>query len=85
MDKLKWGDDKAVLAWMAHHHQHLEQKIMAYTKSCVAQEVIQVLTAGGNTARVGAAGIVEGLARAYEVMSPADRAQLKEAILAALK
>lgn len=85
MDELKWGDDKAVLAWMAHHHQHLEQKIMAYTKSCVAQEVIQVLTAGGNTARVGAAGIVEGLARAYEVMSPADRAQLKEAILAALK
>ena len=58
---------------------------MAYTKSCVAQEVMQVLTAGGNTARVGAAGIVEGLARAYVDMDPDERAQLKDAILAALK
>ena len=84
MDEMKWVDDKAVLTWMAHYHQHLEEKILAYTKSCVAQEVIQVLTAGGNTARVGAAGIVEGLAQAYGVMSPEERAQLKEAILAAL-
>ena len=84
MDELKWVDDKAVLTWMAHYHQHLEEKILAYTKSCVAQEVIQVLTAGGNTARVGAAGIVEGLGQAYGLMNPDERAQLKEAILAAL-
>lgn len=85
MGDAQWEDDKIVLTWMAQHHRALEEKILAYTKSCVAEEVVQVLTAGGNTARVGAAGIVEGLARACEKMSPGERADLKEAIFAALK
>jgi acetyl-CoA carboxylase / biotin carboxylase 1 len=84
MDEAKWADDKTILHWMAYSHHHLEEKILAYTKSCVAQEVIQVLTAGGNTAKVGAAGIVEGLAHTYRVLDAVERAKLKEAILFAL-
>jgi acetyl-CoA carboxylase/biotin carboxylase 1 len=85
MGDVQWDDDKTVLTWMAQHHRALEEKILAYTKSCVAEEVVQVLTAGGNTARVGAAGIVEGLARAGEKMNPEERAELKAAVFAALK
>jgi acetyl-CoA carboxylase/biotin carboxylase 1 len=80
-----WNDDKMVLSWMAHHHHILEEKILAFTKSCVAEEVLQVLTAGGNTARVGAAGIVEGLAKACAAMSPNEKEQFKNAVLNALQ
>ena len=44
----------------------------------VVQEVVQVMTAGGNTARVGTRGIVEGLSRAMELMSPEDCENVKQ-------
>jgi len=73
-----WDEDKAVLAWMAEHYSDLEQNIVTYTKEIVIQEVVQVMTAGGNTARVGTAGIIEGLGRALENMSPEERQNVKQ-------
>jgi hypothetical protein len=73
-----WNDDKAVLSWMAEHYSNLEQKIVAYTKEIVIQEVVQVMTAGGETARVGTAGIIEGLSRAMQQMSPEERQNVKQ-------
>lgn len=78
MSKDVWSDDKVVLAWMAQHYNDLEQKIVSYTKEIVIQEVVQVMTAGGNTARVGTAGIIEGLGRALEKMSPEERENVKQ-------
>lgn len=73
-----WDDDKAVLSWMAEHYSYLEQQIVAYTKEIVIQEVVQVMTAGGETARVGTAGIIEGLSRALEQMPPDEREKVKQ-------
>ena len=73
-----WNDDKVVLAWMAEHYADLEKKILTYTKNIVVQEVVQVMTAGGNTARVGTAGIIEGLAMALQRMSPEEQQQVKQ-------
>jgi hypothetical protein len=63
---------------MAEHYSNLEQKIVAYTKEIVIQEVVQVMTAGGETARVGTAGIIEGLSRAMQQMSPEERQNVKQ-------
>jgi acetyl-CoA carboxylase/biotin carboxylase 1 len=73
-----WDDDKVVLSWMAEQYNFLEQKIIAYTKNVVIQEVIQVMTAGGNTAKIGTAGIVEGIGQAMQKMSPEDQKNLKQ-------
>jgi hypothetical protein len=74
MTQEQWQeDDKVVLLWMAEHHADLEQKIAAYTKEVVAAEVIQVMTAGGNTSQIGIAGIMEGLSQGLEKLSPEER------------
>ena len=81
----KWDDDRTVLSWMAQNNETLEQNVVQYTKSCVVQEVFQVMTAGGNTARVGTQGIVEGITQAFASMSPEAREEFKTSILAALQ
>ena len=73
----KWIDDKQVLQWMGEKHQLLETKVVEFTKHCVAQEVVQVMTAGGQTAKIGTMGIIEGLSMAYEKMSDEDKAAFK--------
>jgi acetyl-CoA carboxylase/biotin carboxylase 1 len=84
MGKDDWSNDKKVLSWMADHHAELEQKVLSYTKECVVQEVLQVMTAGGNTARVGASGIVEGLVRACESMTGEEKNEFKKMLADAL-
>jgi acetyl-CoA carboxylase/biotin carboxylase 1 len=74
----QWDDDKMVLQWMAENHGVLEQNILAFTKETVVNEVFQVMTGGGNTARVGTAGIVEGIGRALQQMSPEDQQSLRQ-------
>jgi acetyl-CoA carboxylase / biotin carboxylase 1 len=81
---LAWNDDKAVLSWMGASYKVLENKILLYTRDVVAQEVLQVITAGGNTAKVGLAGIVEGIRIALEKMPIEDREQARQTILDAL-
>jgi len=73
-----WDDDKVVLSWMAEHYSDLEQKIVNYTREIVAQEVIQAMTAGGNTARIGTAGIIEGVGRAIQQMPPDEQQAVKQ-------
>lgn len=79
-----WDDDKAVLSWMAESYSELEQRILMYTKEIVIQEVVQVMTAGGNTARIGTAGIVEGLERAMQTMDPEQKQMVKQMLLQVL-
>mmetsp|Transcript_38290 Transcript_38290/g.56396 ORF Transcript_38290/g.56396 Transcript_38290/m.56396 type:complete len:1127 (-) Transcript_38290:624-4004(-) len=73
-----WDDDKVVLTWMAENHENLQQKVVDLTKECVVQEVFQMMTAGGNTAKIGIGGLVEGVSRAYAAMNTDDRANLKD-------
>jgi acetyl-CoA carboxylase/biotin carboxylase 1 len=80
----QWSDDKAVLVWMAENNEELEQKVLTYTKECVVQEVLLVLTAGGNTGRIGTAGIIEGISRACAALPAEMRAQFKKDLLNAL-
>ena len=78
MNEKLWKDDKVVLSWMAGHYTELEKKIAAYTRDIVAQEVIQVLTAGGGTARIGLAGIVEGISKSLEMLPHDEREQVRK-------
>lgn len=84
MSETLWADDKVVLSWMAGNYGELENKILAFTRNVVAQEVMQVMTAGGNTARIGLAGIVEGISKALEKMSVEDRERARKLLLEAL-
>jgi len=80
-----WNDDKAVLSWMAQHHEALENKIVELTKNCVVEEVFMVMTAGGNTAKVGTSGIVEGIAKALGTMSVEDQSDVKQRLKSVLQ
>lgn len=73
-----WSDDKVVLSWMAEKHSTLEQKILEFTRDVVAQEVLQVLTSGGGTARVGLAGIAKGISLALERLPPDERENARQ-------
>jgi acetyl-CoA carboxylase/biotin carboxylase 1 len=84
MTEAFWNDDKIVLSWMAGSYGELEQKILTYTKDVVVQEVLQVMTAGGNTARIGLSGICEGLSKALEQLKPEERENARQKLLAAL-
>ena len=84
MKKEDWNNDHIVLQWMADQHAQLEQKVLAWTKECVVSEVVQVLTAGGNTARIGASGIVEGLVKACEKMDLTEKDKFKKMLVDAL-
>mmetsp|Transcript_14027 Transcript_14027/g.20077 ORF Transcript_14027/g.20077 Transcript_14027/m.20077 type:complete len:2365 (+) Transcript_14027:253-7347(+) len=79
-----WEDDKAVLSWMAHHYSDIEMRIKDLTRSYVADEVLQVLTAGGTTEEIGTAGMIEGLSRAYQLMGKTNKEKFKSALKAAL-
>jgi len=78
MDASLWNDDKVMLSWMANNHADLEQKVMQLTKECVVQEVFAAMTAGGNTAQIGSAGIVEGISRACDSMTEEQKEQFKK-------
>ena len=77
MTEAKWEDDKLMLSWMGENHALLESKVIDYTKDCVVQEVLQVMTSGGNTAKVGTMGIVEGINKAMAMMTEEDKSALK--------
>lgn len=77
MTKAMWEDDRAMLSWMGENHKLLEQKVVGYTKECVVQEVLQVMTSGGDTAKIGTMGIVEGIGRAMATMTEEQKADLK--------
>ena len=80
-----WDDDKIMLAWMAQSYKLLESKVEDLGKESVVQEVYQVLTGGGNTAKIGTAGIVEGISRAFKTMSKTEQDDLKSKLMAALE
>ena len=79
--ELAWNDDKAVLSWMGASYAELESKIIAFTRQIVTQEVVQVMTAGGNTAKIGAAGIIDGIRMALEKMPAEDRENVRKMLL----
>ena len=78
MDAAKWEDDKAMLAWMGSNHSLLQSKVIDFTQECVSQEVLKVMTAGGNTAKIGTKGIVEGLSRAMMTMTEEEKEEFKK-------
>jgi len=78
MTPAMWNDDKAVLAWMAQNNNDLENKVGQLTLDCVSEEVYRVVSAGGTTAKIGTAGVLEGLGRAYKNMGSEDKAQFKK-------
>lgn len=84
MNESKWEDDKMMLTWMGENHSLLETKVISYTKECVIQEVVQVMTAGGNTSKVGTQGIVEGISRAMTTMTQEEKELFKAMLAEAL-
>jgi len=58
---------------MAENNARLEAKFIEYTKECVVEEVVNVMTAGGYTAKVGTRGIVEGIGRAMATMTKDEK------------
>lgn len=80
-----WNDDKAMLSWMGANYNTLENNVLQYTKECVVQEVYQVVSANGNTGRIGTDGIVEGLSRAFAEMEPGKQADFQKLLKEALK
>merc|ERR1712176_394800 len=77
MNAAKWEDDKAMLAWMGNNYDILESKVIDFTQECVSQEVMKVMTAGGNTAKIGTKGIVEGISRAMTTMTEEEKETFK--------
>ena len=80
-----WSDDKAVLSWMAQQNEQLEMKILKLNKDNVVQEVFDVMTAGGNTAKIGTVGIVEGISQALMTLPAEEQANIKEMIKSTLR
>ncbi|KAL9191373.1 hypothetical protein ACHAXT_001079 [Thalassiosira profunda] len=80
-----WSDDKAVLSWMAQQNEQLEMKILKLNKENVVQEVFDVMTSGGNTAKIGTAGIVEGISQAILTLSAEEQASVRELLKSTLK
>lgn len=80
-----WSDDKVVLSWMAQQNEQLEMKILELNKENVIQEVFEVMTSGGNTAKIGTAGIVEGISQALLTLSADEQARVKELIKSTLQ
>ena len=85
MNEMKWEDDKTMLTWMGENHSLLESKVVGFTKECVIQEVMQVMTAGGNTSKVGTLGIVEGISRALTTMTQQEKELFKAMLGEALR
>jgi acetyl-CoA carboxylase/biotin carboxylase 1 len=83
--KSQWEDDKIVLHWMAAHYTSLEDKIQNSARDVVAHEVMDVMTAGGQTAQVGIAGILDGMGMALERLNQADRETVKKRLAAMVK
>lgn len=80
-----WEDDKVMLSWMAQSYEELEEKVKNLSKESVVQEVFQVLTGDGQTSKIGTAGIVEGISRAFKSMSKEDKEHFKGIIQKALE
>ena len=80
-----WENDKSMLNWMARNNGMLEQKIMEFSKQCVSYEVCSVLTGGGTTSSISAAGIADGIARAMQQMDPDTKEQFRAQLMDALK
>jgi acetyl-CoA carboxylase / biotin carboxylase 1 len=83
-NELAWSDDKLVLSWMANNHGALESKILDFTRDVVVQEVMQVMLAGGNSARIGLAGIADGIKKALNALPPNEREIARKTLLDAL-
>lgn len=77
MDEKKWEEDKSMLVWMGNNHDLLELKVIEFTQECVSEEVRLVMRAGGNTAKIGTRGIVEGISRAMMEMSGEEKESFK--------
>ena len=73
-----------MLSWMSQSHEVLEQKVFEMTRGRVAQEIFQVMTAGGNTANVGISGLIKGLSEGLDKLPNAEKEKVKEMIKAAL-
>lgn len=80
-----WENDKTMLSWMAQNRGMLEKMIVDYSKQCVSQEVYSVLTGGGTTSVISAAGIVDGIAKAAQNMPPEEREAFKRRLLDAFQ
>jgi acetyl-CoA carboxylase/biotin carboxylase 1 len=80
-----WEDDATMLSWMAEQSSSLELKVMEYSKACVTREIVNVLTGGGTTTAIGAAGIVEGLRLSMDQMTTEEKEIFRQNLQRALK
>lgn len=73
-----WNDDKVMLSWMAEKHDMLEEEVIAFRNSVVAQAVYELLVNQEGSRH--SSGIIEGITRALTVLPPADKEKILKEI-----
>ena len=80
-----WKDDKIMLAWMAEHNKALEEKVLKLATKYIAEEVYQAMIGIGSTAKIGTAGITNGVSRAFVAMNSEQKEIFKQSMKEALQ
>lgn len=80
-----WKDDKIMLAWMAEHNKALEEKVLKLATKYIAEEVYQAMIGVGSTAKIGTAGITNGVSRAFVAMNSEQKEIFKQSMKEALQ
>lgn len=72
-----WDDDKKVLNWMGTQSKQLRGKVLRLMKSYIIEEVFQTMSAGGETGQIGTSGILEGIKKAFHIMTDDEKKRIK--------
>lgn len=78
-----WNDDKVMLSWMAEKHDMLEEEVIVFRNSVVAQAVYELLVNQEGSRH--SSGIIEGITRALTVLPPVDKEKILKEIQNAVK
>lgn len=78
-----WNDDKKMLTWMAENHELLEQEVVVYKNSIIAQEVYEYMMKNRNGSS-SVNGVVAGITRALSALSPDERKKFQKEIQSAM-
>ena len=79
-----WNDDKKMLNWMAENHKLLEEKVVEFRNSKVAQEVFELMILNGNLSQVDTSGVMKGITLALSALPLTEQDKLKKELKNAL-
>eukprot|EP00816_Leptocylindrus_hargravesii_P008467 CAMPEP_0196815990 /NCGR_PEP_ID=MMETSP1362-20130617/52962_1 /TAXON_ID=163516 /ORGANISM="Leptocylindrus danicus, Strain CCMP1856" /LENGTH=2323 /DNA_ID=CAMNT_0042193161 /DNA_START=128 /DNA_END=7099 /DNA_ORIENTATION=+ len=77
-----WGDDTAVLSWMAQSHEVLDKKVDDVRVNSIAGEIESAVTSSGE---LGMKALAEGICRLSEKLSGKEKADLGSMLSSMMK